>query len=104
MKRVYTSEALPEVGHLKNVLEQHGIACFIKHEQLSGALGEIPFLDCLPELWILDDAEWPRATRLIAQQREPVAAGPAWSCRLCGQQNDAQFAACWRCGAADAQP
>jgi hypothetical protein len=102
MKRLHSSESLAEVGHFKNVLEQHGIACIIKHEQLSGALGEIPFLECLPELWVLHDADWPRAKRLIEEQREPIP-GPAWDCPFCGERNERQFAACWRCGAADAQ-
>jgi hypothetical protein len=102
MKRVHSSESLAEVAHFKNVLEQHGIACMLKHEQLSGALGEIPFLDCLPELWILDDDDEARALRLIAQQSEAVP-GPAWDCPACGEENERQFAACWRCGAVDAQ-
>lgn len=102
MKRVFSSEWLAEVGHFKNVLEHHGIACVIKNEQLSGALGEIPFLECLPELWVLDDADLARAKRLIEQQREPIA-GPAWRCPGCGEQNEGQFAACWRCGTAGAQ-
>jgi hypothetical protein len=102
MKRVFSSESLAEVGHFKNVLEHHGIACVIKNEQLSGALGEIPFLECLPELWVLDDEQLSRAQRLIEQQREPIAA-PAWRCPECGEQNEGQFAACWRCGTADAQ-
>jgi hypothetical protein len=102
MKRVHTSESLAVVGHFKNVLEQHGIECLIKHEQLSGALGEIPFLECLPELWVLDDADEGRARRVIEQDREPIM-GPAWDCPECGEENERQFAACWRCGTADAQ-
>jgi hypothetical protein len=100
MKRVYSSELLAEVGHFRNLLEQAGIACFIRNEQLSGAMGEIPFLECLPELWVLRDDELPRAKRLIDQQREPVSA-PDWRCPSCGERNEGQFAACWRCGAED---
>lgn len=100
MKRVYSSESLPEIGHLKNILEQAGIACLVKNEQLSGGLGEIPFLECLPELWVLHDADLPRARRLIEQLKESVTA-PAWQCRVCGNRNEGQFAACWSCGAAD---
>ncbi|HEX5419569.1 MAG TPA: DUF2007 domain-containing protein [Gammaproteobacteria bacterium] len=102
MKRVYASEFLAEVGHFRNLLEQAGIACFIRNEQLSGAMGEIPFLECLPELWVLRDDELPRAKRLIDQQGETVAA-PDWRCPSCGERNEGQFAACWRCGAEDSQ-
>ncbi len=102
MKRVFQSESLAEVGHLRNLLEHAGIACVIRNEQLSGALGEIPFLECLPELWVLHDDELPRARRLIEQQREPVAA-PDWRCAECAELNEGQFAACWCCGSPDPQ-
>ncbi|MBN1239281.1 MAG: DUF2007 domain-containing protein [Gammaproteobacteria bacterium] len=103
MKRVHSSESLPEIGHLKNLLEQAGIACVVRNEQLSGGLGEIPFLECLPELWVLDDADLPRARRLIEQQQESITA-PAWRCAACGSPSEGQFAVCWNCGAADERP
>jgi hypothetical protein len=102
MKRVCTSESLAEIGHWRNVLEQAGIACTIKNEQLAGALGEIPFLDCLPELWVIDDAESARAEALIHEQRAAPVGAP-WRCPRCGEHNEAQFAACWRCAAHDGQ-
>ena len=100
MKRVHASESLPEIGHYKNLLEQAGIACLIRNEQLSGGLGEIPFLECLPELWILDDSDLPRAERLIGQQQQAGSAAP-WRCIDCGTAIEGQFAVCWNCGAAD---
>lgn len=103
MKRVFSSEALAEIGHLKNVLEQNGIHCTIRNEQLSGALGEVPFLECLPELWVLDDAEVEAANRLIEEQRAPADSAEPWRCQFCGESNDGQYAACWSCGASDAQ-
>jgi len=101
VKRVATSESLAEIGHYRNVLEQAGIACVVKNEQLSGALGEIPFLECLPELWVREDADLARALDAIATATADVGARP-WRCARCGESNEGQFAACWRCGAADA--
>jgi hypothetical protein len=100
MKRVYWSESLPEVGHVRNLLLQAGIACVVRNEQLSGGLGEIPFLECLPELWVLDDADAPRARQLIDRQQESASAA-TWQCADCGNANEGQFAACWNCGAMD---
>jgi len=100
MKRVCSSESLAEIGHYRNVLEQAGIACVVRNEQLCGALGEIPFLDCLPELWVLRDEDLAIAGGLIERQRETIAAAP-WRCRCCAEPNDGQFALCWSCGAAD---
>jgi hypothetical protein len=103
MKRVHASESLAEIGHLKNLLEHSGIACMVKNDQLCGALGEIPFLECLPELWVLEDGAAPLALRVI--EDFGVAVGPvtAWRC-ACGETNEGQFALCWHCGRADERP
>jgi Putative prokaryotic signal transducing protein len=101
MKRISSLQSLADIGHLRNVLEQAGIRCLIKNEQLSGAVGEIPFFECMPELWILDEADLPRAERLLEEFHAEPAAGLDWRCSDCGEQNERQFAACWRCGAVD---
>lgn len=105
MKRVFRGRQLPEVGHLKSLLDAAGIRCLIKNEQLVGALGEIPFLECMPELWVLDERDAARAERIIADSMVGAGAasvtGAAWRCRGCGAQNEPQFAACWRCGTSD---
>ena len=101
MKRLSFHDSLVEAVHLKNLLEQAGIACLIRNEQLCGALGEIPFLECLPEVWIRDDTQLARAERLLAELRSVGPAGGPWRCRDCAELNEAQFAACWRCGAED---
>jgi hypothetical protein len=97
MKRLLRGDSLVEVGHLRNVLEQAGIATFVKHEHLAGALGEIPFLECAPELWVLDDAELAAAQALLDEERRTPPSTRAWRCELCGEINEGQFAACWQC-------
>ena len=67
MKRLTAHESLAYIGHLKNVLEQSGVACIIRNAQLSGGLGEIPFLECLPELWVVEDSELARAKVLLEE-------------------------------------
>ena len=101
MKRLVSHESLAHVGHLRNVLEQSGIACVVRNEQLSGGLGEIPFLECLPELWVLRDEDLARAQVLIRDMENAEARRGPWRCRRCGESNEGQFAACWQCGAAD---
>lgn len=101
MKRVASHESLAYLGHLKNVLEQSGIACLLRNEQLSGALGEIPFLECLPELWVVRDEQLPAAESLLKELRESAASAPAWRCPGCAELNEGQFAACWNCGRPD---
>jgi len=102
VQRVATAESLAEIGHYRNVLEQNGIRCYVKNEQLSGALGEVPFLECLPELWVLTDRDALRAERLLRELREGATERTGnWQCPKCGESNEAQFASCWHCGTSD---
>lgn len=98
MKRVLQSEFLAEISHFRNVLEQQGIRCVIRNEQLSSALGEVPFLECLPELWVLIDNDLERAERLLGELRRESTGGRNWRCPNCNEDNEAQFAVCWNCG------
>ena len=101
MKRLASHESIAYLGHLRNLLEQSGIGCMIRNEQLSGGLGEIPFLECLPELWVLRDDDLARAQRLLTEIEAASTPAPDWRCANCGESNEGQFAACWSCGRAD---
>ena len=101
MKRLTSSESIAYLGHLKNLLEQSGISCLIKNEQLSGGLGEIPFLECLPELWVVRDNQLAEAQSLLDELTQSTPSAPAWRCKACGEANEGQFAACWHCERVD---
>lgn len=101
VKRLTSNESIAYLGHLKNLLEQSGVGCIIKNEQLSGGLGEIPFLECLPELWVIRDAQLADAQSLLEELAQSSPPAPAWRCAGCGESNEGQFAACWNCGRAD---
>jgi hypothetical protein len=103
VKYVYGSGSIVEIGHLKNLLEQAGIGSFVKNAALTGALGELPFFACEPELWVFHDDEAARAIAIIRDALTPAPVhGSAWRCTQCGETNEPQFAACWSCGARDA--
>lgn len=87
----------PQAYLLRELLEGEGIACLIRNEQLYVALGEIPLVECYPELWVVDDEVYPRAQRLLENWLREEAAEP-WTCRRCGETHEGQFGACWRCG------
>jgi putative signal transducing protein len=102
MKRVYSGGTLADVAHVQNLLEHAGIRSFMKNVNLGGALGDLPFLDCTPELWVLVDADAARAENVIrdALRPQPGTGAAAWRCAGCGEQNEPQFGVCWSCGAA----
>jgi hypothetical protein len=101
MKRLFRSSMMSEVGLIRGLLEQAGIACLVRNERLSGALGDIPFLECEPELWVLNDADLPKAKRILAEHEAPATATSQWRCGHCGEIVDGQFGACWQCGTPD---
>jgi hypothetical protein len=50
-----------------DTLRAAGIRCELRNTALSGALGEIPFLECAPQLWIERDHDEPRAREILQQ-------------------------------------
>jgi hypothetical protein len=98
VRKVYTAESLIEVAHLRNVLEADGIRCFVRNEGLAGVMGEIPYVECWPELWVVRNGDALRARGLVDEaRRSPPAAGPDWRCERCGELVEGQFDSCWRC-------
>lgn len=99
MQPLYSSLNLLEIHHLKNLLEAEGIRCQIRNELLSRLAGEIPFTECAPQLWLLDDRDLQRARQVMTDFGRGAIAGPPWLCPDCGEALEGQFGACWKCGA-----
>jgi hypothetical protein len=98
MKLVYRAASLVQVAHARNVLISAGIECELRNQYLAGALGDLPMLETWPQLWV-DDALESAAKRALATAAA-ASKGPPWTCWQCGEQLEAQFTSCWRCGAA----
>jgi len=92
-----------QAAHYANALQAAGIRCEVRNTALAGAIGDIPWLECAPQLWIHDPLEETRARQLLIELAAPPHA-PAWRCSGCGETIEPQFGACWRCGAARAEP
>ena len=102
MRKVHSAESILEIAHLRNLLEREGIECFVLNERLAGALGEIPFIECWPELWVREDGQERHARRLIGQALAPHPGGETWTCPRCGERIEPQFSDCWNCAAGEA--
>ena len=97
MKRVYTAESVVQVMHIKNVLAAEGIRAEMRNDRLGGVIGEIPFLETWPELWVAE-LDFERAQELIEQELHgPGLQEPPWKCRACGEEIEGQFMECWNC-------
>lgn len=93
---VFSSPNFLLVAHYRALLESEGIPSRIRNEFLAGAAGELPPLDCWPELCVAPALE-ERARRAIAEAQAAPAA-PDWTCPGCGERIEGQFTACWNCG------
>ena len=98
MKRVYTANPMSADQEIvKRLLEEAKIPSMVRNENLSAALGEIPFTECSPEIWILNDTDYPRAMEIVNGWRNAeVEDHGSWICR-CGETIEGQFSSCWSC-------
>ena len=99
MKKVTSADSLITVSHYRNLLQSEGIEAFIRNEHLGGILGEMPFQEVWPELWIRNDLDLDRAKQLIDAAIVDESPKDPWTCGKCGSENEGQFAACWNCQA-----
>ncbi|HNP37915.1 MAG TPA: DUF2007 domain-containing protein [Woeseiaceae bacterium] len=97
MKKLTSAPSLVTIHHFRNILAAEGIASRIRNEHLGSILGEMPFTDTWPQLWVVNDLDFDRAQQLIDGSDDDIP-GPDWRCNKCGEQNEGQFAACWNCG------
>ncbi|HZW58925.1 MAG TPA: DUF2007 domain-containing protein [Woeseiaceae bacterium] len=99
MKKVTSADSLVMINHYRNLLESEGIRAFVRNEFLGSILGEMPFQETWPELWVRNDLDYDRALELLDRNtliRESPSA--SWRCANCHEENEGQFAACWSCG------
>ena len=97
MRKVHSAESIIEIAHLRNVLQTAGIDCIVRNDRLSTLAGEIPFVECWPELWVCRSGDALAARGLISLALGAADDGPPWTCGTCGELVEPQFAECWRC-------
>ena len=98
MKRIFTSMDPLLAEQVRSVLENAGIDCQVAHRDLHTLAGAIPFSECCPEVWVVDDAQATAAERLVEEltASRPQPAG-LWRCGRCGETLSNRFTSCWRC-------
>jgi hypothetical protein len=100
MKKLYSSPDRVTIYILKTALESRGIVCFIKNENPPLA-GEIPPMIAWPELWNMDDEQYPQAKTIIAEELSRLSQPKqTWVCPECSETLEGQLDLCWQCGTA----
>jgi hypothetical protein len=65
MIKVFESFDIMTAGSVRSLLEANGIETFLKNEFSAGAVGELPFQEVAPQVFILDPADLEKALELI---------------------------------------
>ena len=100
MRDLITSLDSTRLGYFRSILEEAGIACFIRNET-TAQLTNIFIGPLQPTLCLTDDAEFERAsTLLLPHQSSAVCSLEEWNCPFCKESNPASFELCWKCQAA----
>ena len=98
MEKVYSSENLIMAGHIKGLLESSGITCIIKNQNLASGIGELPLVECWPEVWVINNEDYNEAMQIVnAAITDNQPTGTWWTC-VCGETIEGQFSTCWLCG------
>lgn len=97
MKKIYTAENLIEANIMLDLLEHAGVKARLFNENAQGGLGEIPFTNAYPEVWVLNDNDFSRG-QVVASDYDnlPIETGITF-CRACGEENPRNFQLCWKC-------
>ena len=98
MKRVYQASTLLEAQLIADTLSSLGILNHILNAHAVGAMGELPYSQILPEVWVEDPAREAQAREMVAALDEPLE--PDKICPYCDELNPGNFLSCWQCGAA----
>jgi hypothetical protein len=96
--KVFESFDLSRVGQLQSLLEAHGIRTYMKNQYSAGVMGELPFVEVYPQLFILEDGDLSRVQALLRED-SPADHECDWSCADCGTEVEGAFTQCWQCGA-----
>ena len=98
MKRVFRADSLLEAQLVADTLTSLGIPNHILNAYAVGAMGDLPYSQTSPEVWVDDAAQEARANEAIRSLNAPVAADKL--CPHCGEINPGNFLSCWQCHSA----
>ena len=97
MIKVFEDFNFSRVGQVQSLLESNGIRTFLRNEFGSSVVGELPFVEVIPQLFVLEPSDLAPARALIEQEITGNQPGEDWVCPDCGSEVDGHFSRCWNC-------
>ncbi len=98
MIKVFENFDFSRVGQMQSLLESHDIKTFIKNQYGSSVMGEVPFVEVVPELYVLAEKDVARAQQLLQLDLPVEEPDEDWVCAECGVDVEGTFEICWKCG------
>jgi hypothetical protein len=101
MRKVFSSNDMPEVVLVRDSLLHNGIPATIQN-QYSG-FEAVPAFRVQAEVWVEDSVDPARAQAIVDKALARIdgeTTEAPWTCGACGEQNPARFEICWSCGSA----
>ena len=94
--KLYTAADIIEAQLVQKLLASEGITTSLKNENLQSGVGELPFVEMWPELWLLNLHDLDRARQVLNDfvNRTTVS---DWVCTICDERNPGSFEICWAC-------
>ncbi|NOZ10788.1 MAG: DUF2007 domain-containing protein [Gammaproteobacteria bacterium] len=99
MKRLYVAAHLLDAQMLQDRMDAHGIHAEIFNANAQGVVGEIPFVNAYPEVWVADETDMVAARSIVEIFETPRPEKRPTQCPGCGESNPGNFEFCWHCGA-----
>lgn len=94
---VYVAADPVEAEIVHDYLSAHGIESDIRGSYAWGAVGEVPFPEAYPRLFLRRERDRDRARALIRDYEAPIPGDGHW-CAGCGELSPPAFLVCWNCG------
>ena len=96
MKKLYIANDIIEAQLLDSVLKNHGLSSFLRNATLQSGVGELPFVETWPEVWIKESKEWEEAVEILSEYKR-ANIKVDWICSDCNECNPRSFQICWLC-------
>ncbi len=100
MTEIFVHPDPTQLAHCRSILEEAGIACFIRNEDTHDLIAGLPDPLRQPSLFVNEDADAERARELLRDvQGAEKSDTPDWKCPQCSETVPGNFGACWKCEA-----
>lgn len=97
MIKVFEDFDFSRVGQMQSLLEAEGIQTFLKNQFGFGGTGELPFVETVPQLFVLHKHDLEKAKKLLDEASAEPATGESWTCPQCATKIEGNFSECWNC-------